>query len=68
MKCSKWLLQRHVEEYRLAPKETKQAKLKALQIFRKYGWKDVFKESLNSNKTAFKNDEEHARFQYCLVD
>ena len=68
MKCSRMLLQRHVEEYKLAPKETKLAKLKALQIFRKYGWKDVFQESLNSTKTAFKNEEEHARFQYCKID
>jgi len=68
MKCSKWLLQRHIEEYKNAPKETKLAKLKALHIFRKYGWKDVFKEALNEDKTAFKNFDEHARFQFCTID
>ena len=68
MKCSKWLLVRHIEEYKNAPKETKMSKLKALQIFRKYGWKDVFKESLNQDKTAFKTMEEHARFQFCTID
>jgi hypothetical protein len=64
-KCGWLLLKRALKEALEADSIIFQAKANALLILIKYGWKDVFKESLNEDG-KFKTDEEAGRFDYCL--
>jgi hypothetical protein len=63
-KCAWLLLKRALNEALRADRVIFEAKANALLILIKYGWKDVFKESLNGDGN-FKTDEEAGRFDYC---
>jgi hypothetical protein len=67
--CKELLLRRARQEYIVAKQkkqiEIAKSKLKAMELIHKYGWMDVFKESLNDAKTQFKSHEEWGRFEFC---
>lgn len=63
--CAWLLLERAVKETIHAPSIIFEAKVKALVTLIRYGWRDVFKESLNENG-EFKSEEEAGRFHFCL--
>lgn len=64
-KCAWYLLHRAMDETLHASSTIFEAKAQALIILVKYGWRDVFKESLN-DQGQFKSLEEAGRFEYCL--
>lgn len=64
-KCAWYLLQRAMEETLQAAPIIFEAKAQSLIILVKYGWRDVFKESLNE-QGFFKSEEEAKRFNQCL--
>ena len=64
-KCGWWLISRTLSEMRNAPNANiRTAKEASLHILLTFGWRDVFKESLDANGN-FKSHEEAARFKYC---
>lgn len=64
--CAWLLLRRALKEALKADKIIFEYKVQALVILIKYGWKDVFKESLNE-EGKFISEEEAGRFEFCLT-
>ena len=64
-RCAWMLLQRAFREMQEAScPAVFEAKANALVILVRYGWRDVFKESLKDGQ--FKSEEEAGRFEFCL--
>ena len=65
--CAWMLLRRSLEEMQEAQTpDVFEAKAEALLILVRFGWRDVFKESLSASTGRFKSDEEAGRFGHCL--
>jgi len=63
--CAWMLLLRAVDEMQGAKDPSVfEAKALALLVLVRYGWRDVFRESLRDDGT-FKSEEEAGRFQFC---
>jgi hypothetical protein len=43
------------------------AKQKSFEILRQHGFRDVFRASLTPDGQSFRNLEEHARFNFCVL-
>jgi hypothetical protein len=63
--CAWKLLKRALKEALQADKIIFEYKVQALVILIKFGWRDVFKESLNQHG-EFISKEEAGRFEFCL--